>query len=105
LSVSVGRTGDGGNAFGKLESFKLAVTDAVTDLSSQAKYMPWVSFSFYNDGPDPIYFSVNEDVADMDTPVYKGEDVSVDMEKRKINKLLFVCDTGKSASIRLYSKA
>jgi hypothetical protein len=106
VSIVAGRTGgDSVSSLGKVESFKFTVGDAATDMSLLAKYMPWISFSFYNDGPDAVYFSVNEDVADMDTPIYEGEDAGVDMGVRKISRMLLICDTGKTASLRLYSKS
>lgn len=104
MSIATGVTG-ATNCLGKVESLTVQATDVATDLSLTAKYMPWVSFSLYNDGPDAIYFSVNEDEADMDTPIYKGEDASVDMVKRKISKMLLICDAGKHAQVRVYAKA
>lgn len=105
MSIATGVTGGASNPLGKVDSLNLDITDVVTDLSQLAKYMPWISFSLFNDGPDAIYISVNEDVADMDTPINKGEPFQADMGKRKIDKVLIVCAAGGHSSVRLYAKA
>jgi len=104
MSVSVGRIGGSGNPLGKIISLNPNVSDSNLVLEDE-DYMPWISFSLFNDGPDPVYVAVNEDEASSEGPISRGEQMSVDMGTRLIDKVILVCDVGEECSIRLKAKS
>lgn len=65
---------------------------------------PWISFTAFNDGPDPVYINVNEKSGVLDTPLNSGDDLTVNMETAKIHRLYLQCDKGKTASVRIFAK-
>ncbi len=87
---------------GVVKMYTLEVTDVETVLTS-ATYptMPWIDVTFFNDGPDPVFPTLNHDTAQMTTPLKKGDQLSEDFTRPLLEKLILVCDAGKTASIRL----
>ena len=64
---------------------------------------PWMTASIFNDGPDPVYISVNDgDHGELKA----GESLRVDFEKsrRKIEVVHLICSEGKNASVRIFAK-
>ena len=101
-------TGGGTNEkpAGKVTPLTLEVTDSVTTLTSEnTPNMPWMKMDAFNDGPDAVWITVNEDSIIKEAPRRLGESLSVDMEHRNINKVLLQCDVGKEASVRIQAKS
>ena len=106
VTISGGTSGNAGNPLGKVTPLTLEVTDSVTTLTSEnTPNMPWIVMSAFNDGPDAVWMTINEDAIIKQAPLRAGEPLSVDMERRNINKVLMLCDVGGEASIRIQAKS
>lgn len=89
---------------GKFRPFTLAVTDAITELKPEnTPTMPWIAFTIYNDGPDAVFLVVNEDFVQERTPLNSGENVTVNLTKRKVERVVLKCATGLTASVRIFA--
>ena len=81
---------------------KETVTDQITELFEQRDGFPWTSVDITNNGPSPVYFSVNS-WKTQEAPLEVDNTVSVDFKRRgSINKLFLKCDAGESTSVSLY---
>jgi len=95
-----------GVPLGKVTPLTLDVTESLITLTSEnTPNMPWMTMSAFNDGPNPVWITINEDTVIKQAPLRAGEPLSVDMERRNINKVLMQCDVGKEASIRIQAKS
>ncbi|MBA7701649.1 hypothetical protein ES703_110392 [subsurface metagenome] len=67
-------------------------------------YIPWVSASFHNDGPQSVFIAVNN--PDEMLEVANGESHQVDMTgaTRRIEFLFYKCNVGETASVRVIGK-
>ena len=67
-------------------------------------YTPWISASFFNDGPDKVYIGIN--TPDGYPPIEKGESMSVDFfgADRKIETIFYWCDATRKAGVRVVGK-
>jgi len=92
---------------GIVKPMEVSVTDEWASIkwSPQISPRPWFSFYMINDGPDPVYFAVNEKVLERRVPIKAGEDVTVDMESPKIRSVYLICDEGKKATVRIWLKS
>lgn len=89
---------------GKFKPLTISVTDSITELSSKnVPTMPWMVFTIYNDGPDPVFIMVNEEFVQDVTPLNFGENVTVDMKKRQIEKIFLHCASGLITSVRIFA--
>jgi hypothetical protein len=79
------------------------ITDFITMLyDDQFKGLQWDSFDIVNNGPDNVYFSVNNHDS-MESSIAPGQSVTVDLkQKHAIKKVYLKCDTGKTANVSLY---
>ena len=79
------------------------ITSTVKMLDNRSQDdLPWKSFDLTNNGPDPVYFSVNNKDW-MEAPLPIGQTINIDLEQKDaIQKLYFKCDAGQTANIRLY---
>uniref|UniRef100_A0A6M3LSR7 Uncharacterized protein n=1 Tax=viral metagenome TaxID=1070528 RepID=A0A6M3LSR7_9ZZZZ len=89
---------------GKFKPLTIPVTDSITELSPlNVSTMPWMAFTIYNDGPDPVFMMVNEEFIQDVTPLNVGENVTVDMKKRQIVKIFLHCALGLTTSVRIFA--
>lgn len=87
---------------GVVKMLTVAVDDqGETMTSSSYPSMPWIKITIFNDGPDPVYPTVNDDTAQTETALSAGEQMIADLKKANIAKVILVCDSGESASVRL----
>jgi len=59
---------------------------------------PLFSITIYNDGPDEVYFSINQ--PQKTTPIKPHEHLKIEFQEPKIAKIFFEVNTGKVANIR-----
>ena len=75
------------------DQFKVSVTDTESTGSFSQQVMAWF---FYNNGPNPIYFSVNSGVTTDNFKVpakaYMWGDIPT-------NSIYFICDATKTATV------
>lgn len=66
-------------------------------------YTPWISVSFFNDGPDKVNIGINRPDG---SPIESGESLTVDLSgaNRRIETIFYQCDTGETASVRAIGK-
>jgi len=83
----------------------ISVTDKIkkVDFVKEYPYTPLYSFTLYNDGDGEVYIGVNE-MPSENFKLYKGDKVQLDMYSPKIRFITLKCDTGKTASVRLFGK-
>lgn len=79
-----------------LKPLKINVTDEVFEVKPTT---PWKGFSIINDGPNPVYVMVNEQIAEPEAPLNIGDNLDQDI---LTNVLYLVCDKGETASVRVY---
>lgn len=79
------------------------ITDFITMLyDEQFHGLNWTSFDIVNNGPNPVYFSVNNHDS-MESSITPGQSVNVDLkQKHAIKKLYLKCDTGNTANVSFY---
>jgi hypothetical protein len=80
----------------------LKITDTVTMLDERDDVLNYTSFDLTNNGPNPVFFSVNsKDWPEAPLPV--GQSINVDFKsKGGIKKIYFRCNKGETANIYLY---
>jgi len=85
-------------------SFDMAldVTEQITELYDEANHkMPWSSFSIANEGPAPVYYSVNY-WSDPQTAIPVGQSIPFDPKSRGgIHKVFLKCDAGLTTRVAL----
>lgn len=90
----------------KLRPLELTITQNITRLDPTNTYdMPWMTFDLSNDGPDPVYVTINEEELIEKAPLNSGDSLTVDMKKRNIRKLYLFCGQGNTAQVRIYAKS
>jgi len=80
------------------------VTDKVEDIHiSKAKYkLPWTSFDLDNNGPDPVFFSVNKWNSPQ-APLNAGQSIHINLKKsRGIRRVFLKCDKGQNTNVSLF---
>jgi len=81
---------------------KVNVTDAITDLYEQSDGFPWTSVDITNNGPSPVYISVNN-WKTQGAPLEVGNTISVDFKRKaSINKLYLKCNAGEATTVSLF---
>lgn len=88
---------------GEFFTRSLVVTDVVTLMDETTNDgLPWTSFDFTNNGPNPVYLSVNNtDMFQSSLPV--GQTINVDMRQQGVIKRVYLrCDIGETANVRFY---
>lgn len=82
------------------------MTLAVTNLLQEWVCSPhWYSVTVINDGPNPVYVDVNRDAnaVNLNTPLNNGENVVVNYNKPKIEKIFLRCLPLQTATIRMFA--
>lgn len=66
-------------------------------------YTPWISASFFNDGPDKVNIGINRPDG---SPIESGESLTVDLSgaDRRIETIFYQCDPDGTASVRAIGK-
>lgn len=79
-------------------------TDKWLNFISDPPYTPWISASFFNDGPHSAFIGINN--PDELTEVAVGEGIEVDMTgaSRRIEFIFYKCNIGEKASVRVIGK-
>jgi len=88
---------------GIVDSIKVEVRDVWIDVRG---IRPWISGFIFNDGPDPVYISINRKIPKekIEAPLYAGESFDFDMKVPKVNVIYLVCDKGERATVRMWLK-
>jgi hypothetical protein len=74
------------------------------NLISDPPYSPWISASFFNDGPNSVFIGINN--PDELTEINKGGSLEVNMSggQRRIEFVFYKCNPGQTASVRVVGK-
>jgi hypothetical protein len=84
---------------GSIYPIKVMVTEIkIINFVEHYPYTPMFAVTLFNDGPDEVYPSVN--VHQRETPLYSGENVTIEFHAPKIEKLFLAVNDGKKANIR-----
>lgn len=90
---------------GEFRPITLQISNTPTVLEPKSiPEMPWIKFTIFNDGPDPVYLEVNEEFLQQTTPLNIDESLAVDMITPQIEKVRLFCAVGQTASVRLFTK-
>ena len=77
----------------------MTVTDAGIELG-YPEALNWISCNIFNEGPDPIYYRINNGQQSV-VPIQAGGNISLDFRmKKSINKIWLNCDHGKTATVQ-----
>lgn len=85
----------------------LTRSENVTDFISmvydeQFHGLNWTSFDIVNNGPNKVYFSVNNHDS-MESGIQPGQTVTVDLKQpHAIKKVYLKCDAGETANVSFY---
>lgn len=82
-----------------VKSMTINLTDE--KLTMELTPSPWISFSFINDGPNNVYFEVNQGYVSDEAPIKPNEAASVDMKYPAIYLLTMKAALGGTATLRL----
>ena len=88
---------------GKVLNREYTITEAITELYDEATDgLNWTSFDLSNNGPNPVYFSVNDwEWAEAPLPV--GQTINVDLKKRAAIKRVYLkCNSGETANVSFH---
>lgn len=74
------------------------------NLVSSPPYSPWITASFYNDGPHSAFIAINN--PDEPTEIALGGSIEVNMTggDRRIEFVFYRCNAGETASVRAVGK-
>lgn len=89
---------------GIIRPIDLSITQKTTVLEPPNEEMPWFAFTIFNDGPSPVFFEVNKDFMTRKASLSRRDQISIDMFKDGIHKLILYCDVGNTAAVRIYAK-
>lgn len=91
---------------GIIDPRTLSATEKVQVLTPLRNFpfVPWITASFFNDGPDTVYIVINH--ANDWIPLVKGEkiDMSFSRSDDRIQFIDYKCDAGKTATVRVVGK-
>lgn len=88
---------------GMLHSMTLAVTNVLQEWICTPR---WYSVTIINDGPvNPVYIDVNRDAnaVNLGTPLNVTENVVVNYNKPKIERIFFRCLPAQTAAVRMFA--
>lgn len=79
------------------------VTDQITEVYDEQRHgLQWEKFDITNNGPDPVYFSVNK-WESPEAPLIAGLTIHVDYkDKGLINRVYLRCDIGNRANVSFF---
>ena len=88
---------------GEVFDLKVNVSGTITELyNHETQHLPWTSFDMDNNGPDPVYFCVNQWYSPQ-APIQPGGTIHVDLKRRgSIKKVFLKCDSGQSSNVSFY---
>ena len=96
-----------------MKKYSFEITDSILEINvDKIPSLPWISFTLYNDGNDPVHVYVNEYGKEEsqyispepgDPTIDSGDTMVVDMKAPKIKKLILFCDNGKTATVRIFA--
>lgn len=96
-----------------MKKYSFEITDSILEINSdKLPSLPWISFTLFNDGADPVHVYVNEygkeesqyiSPEPTDPTIGSGDSMVVDMKASKIRKLILFCDNGKTATVRIFA--
>jgi len=88
------------------DSRDLVATDQLQwlDLLNNSPYTPWITASFFNDGPDSVFIAINLPSGFTELKSGESKSVNFSMADRRIEVIYFVCNAGESASVRAVGK-
>jgi len=88
------------------DSRELVATDQLQwlDLLNNSPYTPWITASFFNDGPDSVFIAINLPSGFTELKSGESKSVNFSMADRRIEVIYFVCNAGESASVRAVGK-
>jgi hypothetical protein len=71
------------------------------DLKQEPPYTLWIGAYFINDGPDPVAIAINH--PDDQFTMNPGETITIDRSgaQERIAIIFYICETGKTASVRI----
>lgn len=82
------------------------MTRTVTNVLQEWICTPhWYSVTIINNGPNPVYIDVNRDAnaVNLNTPLNITENIVINFNKPKIEKIFFRCLPAQTAAIRLFA--
>lgn len=92
---------------GQVDPRDLSVTDEIQelDLIKEWPFEPWITASFFNDGPNTAYIAINHFFAKW-IELGNGESTNINFAKsdKRIRFINYKCDAGKTASVRVVGK-
>jgi len=79
------------------------VTDQITEVYDEKRHgLQWEEFDLTNNGPDPVYFSVNK-WESPEAPLTAGLSLHVDYKnKGLVNRVYLKCATGRTANVSFF---
>lgn len=95
-----------------VKKYKFNITDSLTEIDEDIiPTLPWIAVTIFNDGADPVHIDINEYSGERDPltglltdpSLASGDSLVIDMRASKIKKIYFVCDTGETATVRVYA--
>ena len=89
-------------AGGMLHPMTLTVTNALQEWTCTPH---WYSFTLINGGPNAVYVDVNRDdnAVNLNTPLNNGENMVINYNKPKIEKIFLRCLPAQTAAIRIFA--
>jgi len=74
------------------------------NLISEPPYTGWISATFFNDGPNPVFIGINN--PDALSKIEVGESLEITMvgAQRRIEVVFYKCSPGEWASVRVVGK-
>jgi hypothetical protein len=87
---------------------KALALNQLVSIQGQNLYLPWIAFDIHNDGPSPIYMTVNSTYEETNTPIYPTEHLRIEMKVRQISDVIIVCvptaaDPTPRATVRIFA--
>lgn len=74
------------------------------NLISDPPYIPWISASFFNDGPHPVFIAINNPDDWLELNASDQRTVSMLGGDRRIEFIFYKCNLGEKATVRVDSK-
>lgn len=92
---------------GEVDPRVLAVTATIGELKLEENwpFTPWITASFFNDGPNTAYIAINRFFAEW-IELRTGEGITIDFAKsdKRIRFINHRCNVGNTASVRVVGK-
>ncbi|MBA7574408.1 hypothetical protein ES708_16214 [subsurface metagenome] len=88
---------------GVVDPRTLSATDKLQALAPlyDWPFTPWIGAYFINDGPDTVRLAINEPLNQFDVRLNETITLDYSHADERIRVVFYVCDTGKTASVRV----